>query len=499
MDFGGGAFGGSSKYGSGINPFSSTGGSLGKNDVVGNAFDRANPYVSGARKSDDSAQKFKDSQNSQSDNMQKSLDQMKATGQGYYDQMNNAYTGPGGYQSSMNTATNKYLKDSGELQTQMEDQAKDSKATYSNNIVPKLKDQMETAQKNAAGAMTLQQAGDPNNDVATATRKMYGDQAQGINREGLADAGVLQAMGSQATAGQFGAAGGLMTGGQLQALQGANLGQSGAAMARAQGRANDLRQQGIQAGSNASAAQYNRGVDANNYYNNTIGNYQNGYQTMNDNQDKYRQNIGAGQQNIFGTTMGQANANLGIGTGLAGLKYGIDTQGQNRQLAFENDKAGVQQGQLINDINSQNEKTMAMSKGVGTVVGGVAGGMMGGPAGAAAGSQAGAGVGGMLGSQSQTSVPGRSNYGGNQAAAGGGGGFGGMGGMLPTSWGRNPGAGNGGTGYSTPDNMAPNAGASPYEAPAGAANGGATAGADPYSGGYDGGYNTMMNNPYAQR
>jgi hypothetical protein len=421
------------------NPFGGKTGKLGNWDVVGNALDSANPWVGGAKKNADLAAQQKSNQEGQYNDTQGVLGKMDASGNQYYEQMSNAYRGPQGYQDTMNRNTDNFLEKQKLLESQMEGQAKDSKSTYTNTILPKLQGVMEDAKKQAGSAMTLEQAGDPNNAVATGVRNMYDQQAQGMNREGLANAGVLQAMGTQATMGQMGS-GGPMTGGQIQALQGANLGQSGAAMARAQQRANDLRQQGIQSGFDQSAAQYGRGQDAKHFYNQSIGNYQSGYNTMNQQQDQSRQNIGNAQSGIFGTQMGQANANLGINTGMAGLKYGLDAQGQNRQLASINDKYGTQGGNIMNQMQANNAQNQATIGAIGSIGGGVAGGMAGRAGGAAAANA----------------------------------------------------YGNGGQGYNTPKTMEPNAGASPYSGynQQGAAQGGYPANYSQMGGGYAG------NNPY---
>jgi hypothetical protein len=122
------------------------------------------------------------------------------------------------------------------------------------------------ADTNAGQAMSLKDAGNVNNQVQTDTRGLYNTEgntqrksynqegrkqealyeqkAQGIGRQGLADTGVLSALGAQAMAGQMGGAA-PMTGGQLSAMQGANMSRAGSAYARAQQQMQGMRDQGM--------------------------------------------------------------------------------------------------------------------------------------------------------------------------------------------------------------------------------------------------------------
>lgn len=116
-------------------------------------------------------------------------------------------------------------------------------------------------EKEAKARMTMAQAQDPNNPVAVAFRNFYEQQAGAEGKKGLADVGVLSALGAQATAGQMG--GGVpMTTGAMQALQAQNMGQSGQAFANVQKRMQGLRDQGIAQGWAQTEAAYGRGQDA---------------------------------------------------------------------------------------------------------------------------------------------------------------------------------------------------------------------------------------------
>lgn len=371
------------------------------------------------------------------------LDADKTAGDTYASNMQNVYNTYGG---KIDAAASKYQGD-------IEDQAKNSKATYTNTVLPNLKGVMEDAYNNQKGAMTLSQAQDPNNAVASGVRDLYGTQAQGIQNQGLADYGVLAALGGQATASTIGSSGAPMTGGQLQAIEGANMGQAGAAFARAQGAANNLKLQGLEAGQNQSNWAYNAGQQAKNAYSASIGNYEQASNRNNALQQGY-------SQDIFGTQMGQANAHMGMDSAMNGLNYNLGMQANNRQMAYNNDVYGGQQQSLINQINTGNQQNAAAMQAGGTIIGGI----FGGGAGAAAGGQ----IGAAAGNASAGGTPAASNYG-NLANVSG------STASAPTT----------GPVYS------PGA----YGGGYGPQGGGGLAGSAP-GGGYDGGYTNMMNNPY---
>ncbi len=143
-----------------------------------------------------------------------------------------------------------------------EQQGKDAKATYTNDIQPRLKSAMEDAQKEAGSAMTLQQSMDPNNSVHQAVEGKYNDLAGGVQKQGLADYGVLSALGAQATQNTMGAAGSPMTGQQMGMISANNSRNASQAYNIAAQRMNDLKQQGIDRGFNESDKAYDRGTAA---------------------------------------------------------------------------------------------------------------------------------------------------------------------------------------------------------------------------------------------
>ncbi len=96
-----------------------------------------------------------------------------------------------------------------------ENQANDARKTYNGSIEPMMRSNMEAANRNAQSSMTLADAMDPNNALASGIRQQYDSQAQGQMAQGQASSGVLQALGGL----QLGMASqqGPMTGSQQQA------------------------------------------------------------------------------------------------------------------------------------------------------------------------------------------------------------------------------------------------------------------------------------------
>lgn len=320
--------------------------------------------------------KYKQSTQDQYRDTQGILGDMKNSGDTYYGSVKDA---TGAYKGNFNAASDDYVN-------KMQNQANDAKANYTNNLLPRATDLMNASQKNAAGAMSLSQAMDPNNAVAKGMRDLYGNEAQGIQKQGLADYGVLAALGSQATQNTMGA-GGPMTGAQLQVLQGANMGQASGAFARAQQQANALRQQGIQAGTDQSNTMYQYGQQAHQQAGADLGNFEGMMGRNNAQQAAYN-------QDIFGTKLGQAQGNYGMDTGLAGLRQGLDNQYQTGQMGAINQLYGAQQGISSAEAQAANaaqaSKLGAFGQIVGTGLGALAG-----PMGAQMGGQLGQGAAGV--------------------------------------------------------------------------------------------------------
>lgn len=204
------------------------------------------------------------------------------------------------------------------LANQAAQQASDARATYTNDIQPQQKALMEQSGKNAAQAMSLSEAEDPNNQVASGVRNMYNAQGQAAQNQGVADYGVLAALGSQATAGTIGQ-GNPMTGGQLAAIQGQNMGAASNAYNNAANYAQGLRTQGIQAGINQSNTMYGAGQNAVGMAGQMAAEYQQGNNAFNQE-----------QANLRGEQTGYNDADLSAQQGLAQQTYGL-RQGLNQQ------------------------------------------------------------------------------------------------------------------------------------------------------------------------
>jgi hypothetical protein len=320
---------------------------------------------------------------------------------------------------------NNRVNDIEKYKGQAETQAKDARETYTNTIQPHLKGIMETAKTEADSAMTLKDAGDPNNSVQTAVRGMYEQQAQGVGKQGLADAGVLAALGAQATAGQMG--GVPMTGGQMQALQGQNMAQSGMAYSRAQQQMQRLREQGIESGFRESSNQYDRGQKAKDRYSNSVNDFEMADNRHQDRQTGYRNEQNGYSGERYGMDMGKAQEDMGLSTGLAGMDRDLAHSRENREIGLANDYYGTKQANIAADSQAKGANHPASTVGtlVGAGVGAYASG--GNPQATMKGAEVGGNVGNNVGNQRGGGQYYAGNYGQGtaQAAAGGRGGGGG--------------------------------------------------------------------------
>ncbi len=283
------------------------------------------------------------------------------------------------YQHSQNIHNEGYKGDLSKLESEAGTQSTDAKKQYTNTIQPRLKGIMEDAGKEAKGAMTLQQAGDPNNSVQQAVRGMYDKQAQGAQKQGMADYGVMSALGAQAAGGQFGS-GGPMTSGAMGQIYGQNQAQAGNAYAKAQGRMHDLQQQGIDRGFDESSKQYDRGQGAKDRYSKSIGDMDSAENSYLDKTSRLRDERGGYAGERFGVDsnanadrFNQANQAAGIkqqasfGRGerdLAGLgqKYGYQQQGITNRIGIEE---GARTGKIQTVNKEQENGGKVMSSGAG--------------------------------------------------------------------------------------------------------------------------------------
>lgn len=296
-------------------------------------------------------------------------------------QVNKMYDQTMGYNSQLDATGKQYLD-------QMDAAHNNSNATYSNAILPNLKNLMERAGQDSASSMTLQQAMDPNNSVATATRGIYNKEAQNEGKQQLASTSTLQALGNQNLATTLGSAGGPMTGGQMQALMGASQAQTGAYYAQGQQRQQSLRDQGLNMGFQRSDQAYNQGLDAQNRFGSTTMNYGNAslaQQTGNENNAALHNTVG--NQSILRNQAADMQ------------RSGQDMSAINARIAQANAQQTAQAGIATAGLGA-----------IGTAVGAYAGG----PTGAVAGNQIGTQAGNAAGSQNG-SVGYQNPYGGYQS------------------------------------------------------------------------------------
>ena len=360
------------------------------------------------------------------------------------------------YQDSSKQTSDAYVTQRQQLNDKALNQSNNAQQTYDNSIVPQMKNAMErqnqivnTYQQNAQGAPTLAQISDPNNSISKGIRDLYGNtasqfgqqtdqQANAYRNQGLADYGVLAALGSQATANQLG--GKAFTGSQLQAAQGANNQQASQAMQTALQRvaaiqdqqrafAQTMAQQGIQAGINQGNTVYGMGQQA-------LGDYQTatGNQAGLASQFQNMQGANIAQQQGLRSEMGGYGGDIATSKqSLADQKYSLAQRLADQDKAIKDawraQDAGLasstaqlraqtpmmerSDAQYRDNIQMQKDAQAAQKAAaeeaanssmwggilgtLGTVAGGVGGAILGGPMGAMAGAGLGGSLAGSLG------------------------------------------------------------------------------------------------------
>lgn len=323
------------------------------------------------------------------------LDRQRGQDAAYYNRMAGA---TGTYQTARNQQ-NDYLRgEIDSLKKQSQSQANDARQVYSTQVQPNLKNIMESSRKDAASAMSLADAGNVNNSVQTGVRNLYNQEAQGIQRRGLQDAGVLAGLGAQATAQQMGGMP-IMSGGQMAAMQAQNQSQSAQAYSKAQQRMQALREQGIEAGFRESDAQFQRGQQAKDRYASSVNNIQDSDDRFRQSQRGFRDEQYGYGRDRYGLGLGQAQEDMGLAGGLAGLKYGQQKNMNALDMGRIGDYYGTQQQNVANQMAASQAQTAAAMGAIGTIGGGVAGAFMGGPAGAGAGAQMGGAAAGAMAPQ----------------------------------------------------------------------------------------------------
>lgn len=322
-------------------------GALGKHDVLGKALDNANPWL----QSDKKAKAAKAEAEARADALYKQTGILNQTLNGadtkYLDTYNDEKSR---YLGEASGLLSQYQTKINDLSAQATNQASDATDTYTNTILPELKNVMGTAKTNASQAMSLEQAGDPNNPVMKAVRDLYNKQGQQARLQGQQDFGVLSALGAQSAQGQFGAAGNPMTAGQMGQIYAANQGQAGNAYAKAQQRMYDLQQQGIDKGFDQSNQIYQFGQQAQDRYGNSIKDIQNSQDQYYDSQGKFRGELGGYAGDLFGAgaayNTDQMNMNM-MGSDIA---KGNAYAGTGREQNALNQKYGAQQQAANNDL-----------------------------------------------------------------------------------------------------------------------------------------------------
>jgi hypothetical protein len=262
--------------------------------------------------------------------------------EGMGDQLRNDKAATDKYRLARNPVYEKYQTQLTDLSTKAGDQAKDATKTYDNQIQPRLLSIMNQAQTESGGAMSLKDAGDPNNSVNQAWRGMYEQQAQGVGKRALADVGVMNSLGAQATANQLGGMGGAVSTNAMLALQGQNMGQSGQAYARAQQQMQGLRDQVLEVGRQESNSQYNRGQAAKDRYTGSVRDFAGADADYQDRMAGYRGEQGGYSDKSFGAGKDLASDDFGIDRDRTSLEADItrtqatDDFGINKELNREN-------------------------------------------------------------------------------------------------------------------------------------------------------------------
>lgn len=248
------------------------------------------------------------------------------------------------------TYGNQYVKKADQLAAQAEDQAKNAQRTYSNDIQPVQKGLMDDAYRNSQSAMSLEDAMNPNNKVSKGVRDLYDQQGQKIRQQGLTDAGVLAAMGAQATAGQLGGMP-VFTGSNLANLSAQNQRQSSEAFSAAQKRMMDLQEQGLGKGIEQSNAMYDRGQEARGMASDLSGRYQQGYNQNDEIQRGYRDEQQGYAADRMGVLLGMSGQEYDINNNLSDISHGLSQGQMNRDLGILGDDYSSQIGSIQNMSN----------------------------------------------------------------------------------------------------------------------------------------------------
>lgn len=271
------------------------------------------------------------------------------------------------------------------------------------------------AEKEAQNAMTLEQLADPANSAAFKnTRGLFETEAQGENTQGLANFGVLSALGGQsANASMQGL--GPLTAGQQAAMFAGSQRQAGEAFANTQRRMQALRDQGLTQGLAAHQNQYEAGQGAKRMFAGAVDQRLGMEKDWAALGERNRGEQAGLQSDITGSQMGTQQRRLSGAQEDYGLNTGLNRDITQRQAGLSQMQIGQanadigtqmtqqqieQQRQAAADAAEAQQKA-AMFQMAGTL-GGAAIGAFGGPAGSAIGGALGGAAGAGQGGGSYT-------------------------------------------------------------------------------------------------
>lgn len=325
-------------------------GALGSKDYLGKELDKINPWLKSSKAADQKKKEDAERLEAMMGELKNLYPQYDQADAAYKDQFTDA---SGKYLDQAGKLVSGYKGKIGELDAMAKQQANSNMATYTNTILPEYKNAMESAKNNASGAMTLQQAQDPNNHLAQQIRALYDKLGQTERMKGQQDYGILSALGAQAAGQQFGAAGNPMTAGQMGQIYAQNQNQAGNAYAAAQKRMYDLQQQGIDRGFEDTKHWYDQGQKAQGAYQNTIKDLQSGENAFYDQQGKFRDEIGGYAGDILGVDSSLNTDRYNIGMTGAGIDKSNAYAGTGRQESLINQQYGGAQTNANNALQTE--------------------------------------------------------------------------------------------------------------------------------------------------
>lgn len=308
--FGGGGMGKPRKISFGVDkgfsPFGADGGAgrLGSGDVVGTFLDNQNPMVQQKKASDARAAQEAALNQQRQGVRDTNVQNLNAADEEHYGKTETNMTA---LKSGTQTKTDELTKQLQGLIDEAKLQGTNAEATYTNTILPALEGVLAKHKTNSDSALTLEEAMDPNNKLATSIRDLYDNLGQRERQRGQQDYGVLAAMGAQAAGQQFGQM--PMTSGRMGQIYAQNQSQAGEAYARAQNRMYDLQQQGITRGFEDTKHWYGEGQKSIANYGQSAKDIQTASDTHASTMGKFRdeQSVYGGQKHKAGTNQDMLN------------------------------------------------------------------------------------------------------------------------------------------------------------------------------------------------